>query len=81
MATLASLPDGDALLFTRLQDQIALTPGNLLTHLRKLEDGKYVESVKTGIGTSSRTTVTLTSRGRQALDDYTAALRGLLDGL
>jgi DNA-binding MarR family transcriptional regulator len=81
MATLAALPAGDALLFTRLQDQIALTPGNLITHLRKLEDAEYVSSVKTGIGTASRTMISLTPRGRQALDAYAAALRDLLDGL
>ena len=42
VATLAALPDGDALSFTRLQDMIELTPGNLITHLRKLEDGGYL---------------------------------------
>jgi DNA-binding transcriptional ArsR family regulator len=36
VATLAALPDGDALSFTRLQDMIGLTPGNLIIHLRKL---------------------------------------------
>jgi DNA-binding transcriptional ArsR family regulator len=36
--TLAALPDGDNLSFTKLQDLIGLTPGNLITHLRKLED-------------------------------------------
>jgi hypothetical protein len=35
VATLAVLPDGDALSFTRLQDMLGLTPGNLITHLRK----------------------------------------------
>ena len=35
VATLAALPDGDTLSFTRLQDMIGLTPGNLIIHLRK----------------------------------------------
>jgi DNA-binding transcriptional ArsR family regulator len=81
VATLAALPDGDALSFTRLQDMIGLTPGNLITHLRKLEDAGYVDTEKTGIGTASRTTVALTHVGRTALDTYTAALRDLLAGL
>jgi len=46
MATLAALPDGDALSFTRLQDMIGLTPGNLITHLRKLEDAGYTDTEK-----------------------------------
>ena len=80
-ATLAALPDGDTLSFTRLQDILDLTPGNLITHLRKLEDAGYVSSEKRGNGTASRTSVTLTPQGRAALDDYTETLRTLLGGL
>ncbi len=50
VATLAALNDGDTLSFTRLQDMIGLTPGNLIVHLRKLEDADYVSSQKTGNG-------------------------------
>jgi DNA-binding MarR family transcriptional regulator len=81
VATLAALPEGDAVSFTRLQDMIGLTPGNLITHLRKLEDADYVITEKTGNGPVSRTSVTLTLRGRAALDTYTSTLRGLLNGL
>jgi DNA-binding transcriptional ArsR family regulator len=81
LVTLAALPDGDTVSFTRLQDMIELTPGNLITHLRKLEDAGYVTSEKRGAGTASVTAVALTPRGRGALDGYTETLRGLLDGL
>jgi DNA-binding MarR family transcriptional regulator len=81
VATLAALPDGDVLSFTRLQDMIGLTPGNLITHLRKLEDAGYIDTEKTGNGNASRTSVALTGAGRAALDTYTAALRELLTGL
>lgn len=81
MATLATLLEGDAVSFTRLQTMIDLTPGNLITHLRKLEDAGYIETDKSGGGTSSLTMVQLTLRGRQALRDYSTALRGLLDGV
>jgi DNA-binding MarR family transcriptional regulator len=81
VATLAALPDGDSLSFTRLQDMIGLTPGNLIIHLRKLEDAGYLSSEKTRNGTAPKTTVALTRHGRKALDAYTQALRGLLNGL
>ena len=81
VATLAALPDGDALSFTRLQEMIGLTPGNLITHLRKLEDAAYVTTEKTGTGPASRTAVALTQRGRAALEAYTETLRSLLGGL
>jgi DNA-binding MarR family transcriptional regulator len=79
VVTLAALRDGDDLSFTRLQDVIGLTPGNLITHLRKLEDAGYVSTERTGNGNSARTSVMLTHSGRAALDRYTTALRQLLD--
>ena len=81
VVTLANLPEGDELSFPRLQDILGLTPGNLITHLRKLEEAGYVTTEKTGHGIWSKTTVALTHRGRAALDAYTAALRDLLGGL
>jgi DNA-binding MarR family transcriptional regulator len=81
VATLAALPDGDALSFTRLQDMLALTPGNLIIQLRKLEDAGYISSTKTRNGPTKKTTVALTSQGRAALSAYTQALRDLLGGL
>jgi DNA-binding MarR family transcriptional regulator len=79
MVTLAALPNGDNLSFTRLQDLIGLTPGNLITHLRKLEAAGYVRTEKSGSGINALTTVALTHHGRAALDRYTAILRQLLD--
>lgn len=81
LVTLAALNAGDTLEFTRLQDMLGLTPGNLITHLRKLEDAGYISMEKIGIGVWSRTLVGLTKRGRAALDAYTETLRGLLRGL
>jgi len=79
VVTLAALRDGDDLSFTRLQEVLGLTPGNLITHLRKLEDAGYVTTVKSGSGVTSRTSVSLSHQGRDALDTYTAVLRELLD--
>ncbi len=79
VVTLAALPDGDNLSFTRLQDMIGLTPGNLITHLRKLGDAGYVRMEKSGSGVNGTTSVSLTREGRVALDRYRTVLRGLLD--
>ena len=76
--TLAALPEGDDLSFTRLQDLIELTPGNLITHLRKLQDVGYVTTEKNGSGVTARTSVALTHTGRAALEHYTTVLRQLL---
>jgi DNA-binding MarR family transcriptional regulator len=79
MVTLAALPDGDDLTFTGLQDLIGLTPGNLITHLRKLEDAGYVTTCRNGAGVTARTSVALSQSGRAALERYTTVLRQLLD--
>ncbi|HEY7145767.1 MAG TPA: transcriptional regulator [Streptosporangiaceae bacterium] len=79
VVTLAALSSGDDMSFTRLQDVIGLTPGNLITHLRKLEDAGYVSTHKNGSGVTARTSVALTHAGRAALDGYTTVLRQLLD--
>ena len=81
LVTLAALNVGDTLSFTRLQDMLDLTPGKLITHLRKLEDAGYLSTEKTGHGVWSRTTVTLSNGGRAALEAYTKALRNLLGWL
>jgi len=80
MVTLSTLAVGEDLSFTRLQDVIGLTPGNLITHLRKLEDAGYVTTLRSGRGVTARTGVSLTSAGRGALERYSTALRQLLDG-
>jgi len=81
VATLAALPAGTNLSFTRLQTALELSPGNLITHLRKLEDAGYIRSQTTGNGRASRTSIELTPRGRKALATYTTALRNLITGL
>jgi DNA-binding MarR family transcriptional regulator len=77
MVTLAALPRGDALSFTRLQAMLGLTPGNLTTHLGMLEVAGYVQTEKSASGTSAQATVALTHDGRAALERYTTALRQL----
>ncbi len=64
---------------TRLQDLIKLTPGNLITHLRKLQDAGYATTQRNGSGVTARTSVTVTHAGRAALEHYTTVLRKLLD--
>src|ERR1700733_13854806 len=81
VATLAALPAGDGLSFTRLQDMLELTPGNLIIQLRKLEEAGYLSSEKTSSGAAQKTTVTLTGQGRGGPDAYPQALSALLGGL
>jgi DNA-binding MarR family transcriptional regulator len=78
MVTLSALPEGDSLTFPRLQELLNLTPGNLVTHLRKLDQAGYVETQKTSRRKGQSTSVRLTAAGRAALETYTRALQALL---
>ncbi len=80
MATLAALPEGDHLTFTKLQQLLDMTAGNLSTHLRKLEDARYVAVEKTFEGRSPVTYVALSKQGRRAFETYTESLEALLRG-
>jgi DNA-binding MarR family transcriptional regulator len=76
VATLAALPDGDALSATRLQDLIRLPPGRLISRVQELGRAGYVRTGPAGSG-GTRATVVLTREGRAALARYIAALRQL----
>ncbi|THG36114.1 ArsR family transcriptional regulator [Glaciibacter flavus] len=78
MAALATREVGESVAFPRLQELLAMTAGNLSTHLRKLEDADYVEVEKTFSGRTPVTYLSLTRTGRRAFEDYMDSLRSLL---
>ncbi|MFC4530577.1 winged helix-turn-helix domain-containing protein [Sphaerisporangium dianthi] len=79
VTALSTLAEGDQISFPGLKDILGMTAGNLSVHLSKLENAGYVEIGKTHRGRTPVTFVALTRRGRLAFDDYTAAIRALLD--
>jgi DNA-binding MarR family transcriptional regulator len=78
MVALAALAAEDRITFSRLQQLLDMTAGNLSTHLRKLEDAGYAQITKAYQRRTPVTYVALTLTGRRALEDYTAALHRLL---
>ena len=56
--------------FLFVQNQIGLTPGNLSSHVTKLETAGYVKIEKKFVGKSPRTFLKLSKQGREAFDDY-----------
>ena len=78
VVTLATLANGDRITFPRLQELAGMTAGNLATHLKKLEDAGYVRVTKAYRGRTPVTWLSLTTSGRLALEEYTAALQALL---
>ena len=75
MATLAAVEELD---FNDLKSQLALSDGNLSTHLTALERAGYVIIRKSFRGKTPRTTAQMTAKGSKAMTDYVNLLERLL---
>jgi len=69
------------MVFPRLREMLGMTAGNLSTHLSRLEEAGYVSQSKTFTGRTPATYLALTTRGRAAFEEYTRALREMLDAV
>lgn len=65
--------------FTYLQRLTGLTQGNLSGHLGKLEEAGYLLITKQISGKRPLTTISITSVGRQAIENHWAGLERLHD--
>lgn len=79
VVALSTLGRDDRITFPRLQELTSMTAGNLSTHLRKLDEANYVTITKTYRRRTPVTYVALSRSGRRAFEDYTNALRALLE--
>jgi len=64
--------------FSDLRNTLDLTDGNLLAHLRTLEQADFIERIKAGAGRGSTTTIQLSSHGRKAFRKYLDQLETLV---
>ena len=78
MSLLVSLDEQDRVAYGFVQKQLGLTPGNLTTHLRKLEDADYVATTKEFHGAKPRTWIEATVAGRRAFAEYLQSLEQAL---
>jgi DNA-binding MarR family transcriptional regulator len=67
MSMLAAAPE---LSFTELRDALAMTDGNLTTHIKALQQEGYVAVSKTYQNRRPLTTCSLTTEGRKAFAEY-----------
>ena len=71
----------ESLSFNALKDLLALTDGNLATHLRALEDVGYLSVQKQFVGRKPNTTYTATDAGRSAFTSHLNALEAFIKGM
>jgi DNA-binding MarR family transcriptional regulator len=67
--------------FLFLQNQLQITPGNLSSHLTKLEEAGYLEIVKEFIERKPHTALKLTKKGRNAFKEYQKNLKEVFSDL
>ena len=72
MVALDSLQSADFMYLCQITDS---TRGNLSTQITTLKDAGYLDVSKSGIGRFSRTTCSITNKGREALRAYEEGLR------
>ena len=72
MVALDSLQSADFMYLCQITDS---TRGNLSTQITTLRDAGYIDVSKSGIGRFSRTTCSITNKGRDALRAYEEGLR------
>ena len=75
IALLAAVKECD---FLYLLHETEMNKGNLSSHLAKLEDAEYVEIKKSFRGKIPLTTLKITRRGRQALEQYRKQFKSAL---
>jgi DNA-binding MarR family transcriptional regulator len=75
MSMLAASPE---LSFTEMRDALAMTDGNLTTHIRTLQEAGYVSITKSFRNNRPLTTCSLTASGKKAFTSYINLLEQII---
>lgn len=75
---MSALMVNDVLNFNDLKALIDVTDGNLATHLKTLEENKYIEVKKGFIGRKTNTTYSITKSGEKAFRAHLDAIEKII---
>jgi len=78
LGIVSALAVNDSMSFNELKDLLKTTDGNLSVHARKLEESEYVLCEKQFEGRMPKTTYSLTTLGKRALESYLTHMEGLI---
>lgn len=81
LAIMTALSASNGADFLFLQRLTGLTKGNLSSHLSKLEDARLVKVKKQFVGKKPNTFVSLTGKGRAAIEEHWEQLERLRSGV
>jgi DNA-binding MarR family transcriptional regulator len=75
MSMLAATPE---LSFTEMRDALAMTDGNITTHIRTLQEAGYISITKSFQNNRPHTTCSLTASGKKAFTNYINLLEAII---
>ena len=78
---MSALMVNDTLNFNDLKGLIDITDGNLATHLKTLEDNKYIDVKKGFIGRKTNTTYSITKSGEKAFRSHLDAIEQIIKSI
>ena len=78
LAIMSMLAATSELSFTELRDTLAMTDGNLVSHMRTLQEAGYVATSKSIANNRSLTNCSLTATGKKAFTGYINLLEQIL---
>lgn len=78
---MSALIVNESLNFNDLKSLIDVTDGNLATHLKTLEEHKYIKVQKGFIGRKTNTEYTITNAGSKAFRAHLDALEKIIRGI
>jgi DNA-binding MarR family transcriptional regulator len=67
--------------FNFLKQLLDVTDGNLASHIKPLEENKYIKVNKSFIGKKTNTIYTITKLGEKAFREHLTALEEMIKGL
>ena len=78
---MSALAVNDSLSFNDLKGVIDITDGNLATHLKTLEENKYLHVKKGFIGRKTNTTYSITKTGEKAFRTHLDAMEQIIKNI
>ena len=78
---MSALMVNDEVNFNDLKELVQVTDGNLASHLKTLEENKYVKVQKGFIGRKTNTTYSVTKAGEKAFKVHLGALEQMIKSM
>lgn len=78
LGAMSLLSVNESLDFNTMKEMMNLTDGNLASHINALEKEKYIKVRKSFIGKKTKTTYSLTEKGKKAFEEHLNVLEKLI---